>query len=256
MKKVLSEAHSKLEPKSQKEIDLKSGSSDNEEVLRLSKDGVKRFLREETLFHGASSEALERLTEIAVQKIVLKDNTLFAMGQPCDALHFVVEGCGLLVQTAPDGRQRILHRASAGDMVGCVALLKGKEYPATFIAESECVILSFPRDRLMGVFAKEPMLSLSVMNACVERLRMMASLVESMSFDDTEHRLWDFLVEASTNSGASNFPRVLDPMPTREHIANAIGTVREVVSRRLSRLADSGHLKIDGRRLILLKPLK
>jgi hypothetical protein len=33
-----------------------------------------------------------------------------------------------------------------------------------------------------------------------------------------------------------------------------IGTVREVVSRRLSRLAESGHLKIERKRLVLLYP--
>ena len=52
------------------------------------------------------------------------------------------------------------------------------------------------------------------------------------------------------------YPRILEPLPTRERMANAIGSVREVVSRRLSRLVDSGHIKIEGRRLTILKPLE
>ena len=223
---------------------------------RLSKEGVERFLRDETLFHGVSQASIERLGEMAIQKVISKDMTFFFMGQVCDSLHFIADGCASLVKTAQDGRQRILHRAIAGDMGGAVPFFDRKEYPASFVAESECTILSFPRDRLLGLFASDPAVPLAIMGSLVERLRMMAALVEQMSFEDAEHRLWDYLVQASTNSGGPGFPRVLDPLPTREHIASAIGTVREVVSRRLSRLADSGHVRIDGRRLVLLKQLR
>jgi CRP-like cAMP-binding protein len=216
---------------------------------------VLLFLAEETIFRGAARATLERLVAIALQKIVQKDFTLFTMGQTCDALHFVAGGCGMLVKIAPDGRQRILHRALVGDMVGAVPFFDQQGSPASFIAESHCLVLSFPRDSLLALFASDPGLSLSIVGGLVDRLRMMVNLVEQMSFEDTEHRLWDFLLDNAKNSGSLGYPRTLDPLPTREHIANAIGTVREVVSRRLSRLVDTGHIKIEGRRLTLLKPL-
>jgi CRP-like cAMP-binding protein len=216
---------------------------------------VQRFLKDETLFHGVSQGAIERLGEIALQKVVPKDAVFFSMGQTCEALHFLVEGCGALVKLAPDGRQRILHRAVVGDMVGCVPFFDGGDYPATFVAESECIFVSFHRDQLLQMFSGNPDMSLAIMGGLVERLRMMASLVEQASFEDVEHRLWDYLKGTSTPAGAAEYPRVLDDLPTREFIASSIGTVREVVSRRLSRLSDSGHLKIDGRRLVLLRPL-
>ncbi len=227
----------------------------NAAVLRLSREGVERFLREETLFRSAAPASLPRLGEIAVQRVVPKDGMLFSMGRTCDSLHFVAEGSGLLVKTNPDGRQRILHRALPGDMVGAVPFFDGAGYPASFVAETECVVISLPREKLLALLANEPTLALSVIGGMVERLRMMVSMVEQMSFEDVEHRLWDYLVRSSTGPVDGEFPRVLDPIPPREHIASNIGTVREVVSRRLSRLADSGHLQIDGKRLTLLKPL-
>jgi CRP-like cAMP-binding protein len=84
----------------------------------------------------------------------------------------------------------------------------------------------------------------------------MVGLVEQISFEDTTRRLWDYLIQGSADQGGRGFPRVLDPLPTRERIAMAIGTVREVVSRRLSHLVQTGHVMIDGRRLVLLKPLE
>lgn len=243
-------------PNANRRVDSAVIIQDHEEMPRLSRDGVIRFLRDETLFRAVSGQAMNSLSDAALQKVVPKDGTLFTMGQTCDALHFVADGCGLLMKVAPDGQQRILHRAIAGDMVGAVPFFDGLEYPATFIAETECVVLSFPRTTLLSLFTNDPTLSLAVIGGLVDRLRMMSGLVEQMSFDDAEHRLWDYLLKSSRGPAQDGFPRVLDPIPTREHIANSIGTVREVVSRRLSKLADTGHLRIDGRRLELLKPLK
>jgi CRP/FNR family transcriptional regulator len=225
-------------------------------MSRLSKEDVRAFLASETLFRSTSPAAIERLADLALQRVVPKDHVLFTMGQQCEALHFVVEGCGLLVKTAPDGRQRILHRAVPGEMVGAVPFFDGRGYPAAFVAETEVVVVSFPRQELLKLFRDDSALALAIVGGLVDRLRMMAGIVEQLSFEDAEHRLWDYLLERSSAEGGSGFPRVFDPLPTREHIASAIGTVREVVSRRLSRLVDSGHIRIEGRRLVLLKPLE
>jgi CRP-like cAMP-binding protein len=225
-------------------------------VERLSREQVSQFLAEETIFRGAPPAAIGRLSDVPLQRLVKEGYALFSAGQPCEALHFVVEGCGILVKNAPDGRQRILHRAISGEMVGAVPFFDGLGYPVSFVAESECLVLSFPRERLLALFASDPALSLAIVGGLVERLRMMVSMVEQMSFEDTVHRLWDFLLQSSTPKAGDDFPRTLESLPTREHIANAIGTVREVVSRRLSRLVESGHIRIEGRRLVMLKPLK
>jgi len=236
-------------------VDPEQLSTDNEEVPRLSLEEVQKFLAEETFFRGVSEAAIASLSGIATQRVVPKDSMLFSMGQSCEALHFVAAGCALIVKTAPDGRQRILHRVTCGEMVGAVPFFDRKPYPASFTAESECVVLSFPRDRLLELLGVNPAFSLSIIGGLVERLRMMTSLVERMSFEDTAHRLWHYLLEASKGSG-DGYPRTLESLPTREHIASTIGTVREVVSRRLSSLVDSGHVKIEGRRLVLLRSLE
>jgi CRP/FNR family transcriptional regulator len=225
-------------------------------MARLSLDEVRRFLAEESLFRGASPAAIDRLAEAAIERTVPRGSTFFSAGQPCDALHFVASGSGLLVKVAPDGRERILHRAIPGDMVGVVPFFDGGEYPATFVADSDCVTLSFPRDRLLSLIEDDPRIALAIIGGIVGRLRKMTTLVEKMSFEDTERRLWGYLVDGSEPSGAGEYPRVFDPLPTREHLANAIGTVREVVSRRLSALVDSGHVRIEGRRLVLLRALE
>ena len=233
-------------------IDLGHGNAENIDVSKLSPDEVRSFLAEESIFRGACADAIEKLAVAAIQRSVPKGGSLFTMGQACEALHFVVEGTGLLVKIAPDGRERLLHRALPGEMVGAVPFFDGGDYPASFVAEFDCVVLSFPRDSLLAILKGDPRLPLSIIGALVDRLRTMVNLVERMSFEDTSHRLWNYLHETSLRSGAGEYPRVLDPLPTREKIALTIGTVREVVSRRLSHLARMGAIRIDDRRLTLV----
>jgi CRP/FNR family transcriptional regulator len=223
--------------------------------VTLSRDEVRRFLAADSLFRDASPAALDLLAEAAVEESAPAGSTLFSMGQSCNALHFVHSGSALLVKVSPDGRQRILHRAIAGDMVGAVPFFDGGDYPASFVAESDCSVLGFPREKLLALIGSDPGVALAIIGGLVARLRRMISLVEEMSFEDTGRRLWSYLVAESRASSEGEYPRVLEPLPTRETIANTIGTVREVVSRRLSRLLDSGHVRIDGKRLVLLKAL-
>ena len=64
---------------------------------RLSSDFLRDFFAEDTLFSGLGPESLRRVVAIARQTIVKKDEHLFLMGQPCDALHFMALGAALLV---------------------------------------------------------------------------------------------------------------------------------------------------------------
>ena len=70
------------------------------------------------------------------------------------------------------------------------------------------------------------------------------------------HKLVSDPAPQRVHRGLGSIAANLQRREERERIAESIGTVREVVSRRLSALVESGHLQIDGRRLALLKPLK
>lgn len=224
---------------------------------KLSKHDLGQFFAEDSLFSKVSEEALDRLAGITRQRLLRKGERLFSMGQASEALHFIVLGSALLIKTSPEGRQRILHRALPGEIVGAAPFFDGKGYPATFTAETDSLVASLPRDDLLSLLRTDLQVVLSIFSGVVGRLRMMTDLVEQMSFHDTTHRLWNFLVKesASEAGGGDEYPRVFESLPTREHIAESIGTVREVVSRRLSALVESGHVRIEGRRLVLLRGL-
>ena len=56
---------------------------DNEFVEKLTRDDIKQFLAEETLFSDVDESALDRLVSVARQTGLAKDRMLFSEGQPC-----------------------------------------------------------------------------------------------------------------------------------------------------------------------------
>jgi CRP/FNR family transcriptional regulator len=62
------------------------------------------------------------------------------------------------------------------------------------------------------------------------------------------HRLASFLLRLSQKEGKRSGAGVAITLPiSNQELASQIGTVRELVSRNLSRLQAEGMLKIDGR---------
>jgi len=69
------------------------------------------------------------------------------------------------------------------------------------------------------------------------------------------HRLAAFLLRLASREGVKSGRRLVVTLPdNNQEIAAQIGTVRELVSRNLSRLQAEGLIEIDGRNLTILDP--
>jgi CRP/FNR family transcriptional regulator len=80
------------------------------------------------------------------------------------------------------------------------------------------------------------------------RLRRLVGIIEELSFTTVRHRLASFLVRLAQKEGKRTAEGVEITVPvSNQELASQIGTVRELVSRNLSRLQAEGMIKIDGR---------
>lgn len=80
------------------------------------------------------------------------------------------------------------------------------------------------------------------------RLRRLVGIIEELSFTTVRHRLASFLLRLAQKEGKRSAAGVEITLPaSNQELASHIGTVRELVSRNLSRLQAEGILQIDGR---------
>jgi len=77
-------------------------------------------------------------------------------------------------------------------------------------------------------------------------------IIEELSFTTVRHRLASFLLRLARTEGKRAADGVEVTLPSsNQELASQIGTVRELVSRNLSRFQSDGFVRIDGRSVVI-----
>jgi CRP/FNR family transcriptional regulator len=84
------------------------------------------------------------------------------------------------------------------------------------------------------------------------RLRRLVGIIEELSFTTVRHRLAAFLVRLAKREGARTPEGIEVTLPaSNQELASQIGTVRELISRNLSRFQSEKLIQMDGRHLVI-----
>jgi CRP-like cAMP-binding protein len=189
---------------------------------------------------------LAAVAERCVEKVFLKGETVFLEGDTPKGLLVVRQGMLKIFKTGDGGREQILELEGPGRSVAELPLFDGLPYPASCAALEDAVVLQvLPRD-FRELLERHPALSRAVIASLSMRLRRMVMLVRELSLRDVRGRLADLLLQMA---GPGN--RVELPMSQQE-LASRIGTVREIVSRTLAKMAQEGVVRVEGRTVEIL----
>ena len=208
----------------------------------------RQALRAIPLFAALSPEELNALATIAVAKTYAAGEVLFLEGQACEGLFVIARGRVKIVKSTSSGRQVVLAVEPAPSTVAEIPIFDGDPYPAGVIALEETIALLVLRRELHSICLRHPEISLKMLATVGRRLRTLVGLVESITFGSVRQRLAQLLLEQAAQAAAPDFA-----LPgTHEELAFRLGTVREVVSRNLSRFQAEGLLRIERRQARLL----
>jgi CRP-like cAMP-binding protein len=200
------------------------------------------------LFKGLNAGELSELAAIAVEKRYQAGETMFYEGEPCTGLFVIAQGSVKIVKTSPSGRQVMLAVEREPSTVAEVPLFDGGEYPASVVALEDVSVYHLPTEEFRGLCRRQPDVMLKVVAVVGRRLRQLVQLVEGVTFGSVRQRLAATLLEFGAEAGDRPFP-----LPaTHEELALRLGTVREVVSRNLSRFQSEGFVAIQRREIRLL----
>lgn len=164
---------------------------------------------------------------------------LFEEGAPCQGFPMVLEGQVRVARGSPGGRRLELYRVTPGDL--CVVSLSSVLGQAALTAHGQTV----ERTRLVLLGAQgferwcqhEPFRRF-VFSVFAERLADLMSLAEAVSFQRLDQRL----AQALLGHGHSL-------QTTHQALADELGTVREMVSRLLSRFERAGWVRLARERI-------
>src|SRR5437667_9879970 len=131
----------------------------------------------------------------------------------------------------------------------------GGNYPASGAAVADATLLFVSKKDFQELCLTHPHVALKVLQVVGARLRRLVGIIEELSFTTVRHRLAAFLLRIAKHDGVQTDGKIVVTLPdNNQEIAAQIGTVRELVSRNLSRLQAEGMIAIDGRNLTILDP--
>jgi len=177
---------------------------------------------------------------------------VFSEGEPCAGLFVVESGSVRIFKSSAGGREQVLSIEGPGGSIAELPVFDGGNYPASVIAIEDTVLLFVSRQDFQALCLTHPQVSLKVLRIVGGRLRRLVGIIEELSFTTVRHRLSAYLLRMAKKEGRKVARGVEITLPTNnQELAAQIGTVRELVSRNLSRLQAEGLISIDGRTLVI-----
>ena len=214
-------------------------------------------LAKSVLFESLQADVLSELAEGALERRLKRGEILFSANDPSDGLYIVLSGSLRAFRVNLDGREQTIHIERAGGALAEVAVFDGGPYPSTAIAEEDSEVLFLGRENVRRFMLQHPEAALKALAIVAKKLRMVASMVEQLALMDVSQRLAKYLLVEATNSN----PKLKDGAGfslelSHSQIANRLGSVREVVTRGLQKLAREGIIQVRGHRILVLNVRK
>lgn len=200
-----------------------------------------------TMFAGLPPAALEALAARCRPRWFQPGELLFNEGDACVGVFVLSAGTVRIFKLSGGGRELTLHNEKAPSTVAEVPLVDGGPYPASVEAVSGVEAFFLPREDFLHVCEQHPQVALAALRAFGHRLRTLVELVEAVTFGGVRQRLARLLLDQAGQRG-----RELQYAGTHQQMALELGTVREVVSRNLSRFQSQDLIRIEPRRIVLL----
>jgi CRP-like cAMP-binding protein len=217
------------------------------EDFRLLKRDKATALKETQLFANLEESSLLELAEVVREVRLKRGEILFLVNEPAEKMFVIVSGSIRAFRVNAKGREQVIHVERAGATLAEVPVFDDGPYPATAAAEEDSVLLSLGRHDFKIICYQHPEVAWATLRILSARLRRHAELVDELSLHDVGPRLAKYLLGEIDMEGQEHAEGIcLNLQLTHQQLASRIGSVREVISRTLTRLEKEGLIRLEG----------
>lgn len=169
------------------------------------------------------------------------------------SLAFIVEGTLRVYTTSAQGRQATIRYAHKGDVVGLATLLAptsvGDDDVLAVQAMSACHLVRMSAHQFRQIAARDPDIMWGLFSELANTLISSQHMLAENVFQPVRSRVARHLLDMAKSEDGK---LVVHASP--QDIADAIGSVREVVSRATVRLRDEGVIQREGAAHVITDP--
>lgn len=216
------------------------------------KVNVKGILSQYELYQESDLELREELERHTVVTRYGRGDFVSKQGEQCTHVLFLGSGEIRAFLVGPNGREVTLYRLSPGQLcVGNVlTAMNGGIAAVNTRTTGPVTAATMPAAVFKKLLATSPALREGLFKSMSERMEVLLTLIEGITFQRMESRIAEYLIERS--EADDNGDTVLTS--THADIAADLGSAREVVSRVLKVFKNRGAVDV-GRKQIKLREL-
>jgi CRP/FNR family transcriptional regulator, cyclic AMP receptor protein len=217
---------------------------------RSMRQNNETVLRKTPLFAALSETEMRALCLRVSNRHFRRGELLFNEGDACAGLFLVASGKIRIFKMSAGGREQVLAMEGPGSSFAELPVFDGGNYPASASAVEDAEVLFISRKDFQNFCREHPDVALKVIAVVGSRLRRLVGIIEDLSFTTVRHRLIGLILRLTQTSGTASKEGVcVELTKSHQDLAAELGTVRELVSRNLSRLQAEGFLEVDGRKI-------
>ena len=202
------------------------------------------------------AEVVDELFDGAIESTIPAGKVAHLALEEGEYLELVLSGVIRVFVTAPDGRTMTIRYCRCGELLGAMSLFSdGFTEPATKQALVDTRLLRMSPARVRGLAARDLRVAGALLAELSERARGFVNEIPGTAFASVRQRVARQLLDLASVQHDGSDPRSeLAVRITQQELADAVGTVREVVVRALRQLRDAGIVRTERDRIVLLDP--
>jgi CRP-like cAMP-binding protein len=175
--------------------------------------------------------------------------TLYHPGDPV-GLHVVVAGLVRVALTSPEGRQVTVRYARRGEVLGAPIVVSGS-VPVTAQAVTDVAVARTPPDLLAALARNDSRVALWLAEELSRRVHGLLAELARNTFFPVRSRIARHLLDLAVGTQRGS---TLEARVSQQDLADAVGTVREVVTRTLAGLRAEGLVETERDRIRITDP--
>lgn len=216
---------------------------------------IATTLRKCPLFADMASSELNAIASITTTKSLVKGAYLFWEGAPVHGFYVVQKGAIKLHRLNMKGQEQVFHVFRATESFAEETLLSEAGYPADASATEDSRVLLIQKSAFLDLLKTHRELAFRLLKSLSQQVRSLMGLVDDLTLKDVNTRLANWLIQHCPNP-ESYQPQRLQLEMTKRLLASELGVTSETLSRTLARFRNHQLVRVEGRVVILICPVK
>ena len=214
-------------------------------------------LSEEDFFKDLT-KAREEFIDLAVRRVIKKNEFLFFENDPGDSCFYLEQGSVKIFAITLLGKEPTFMVRRSGELFGLAEVVEGQPRKCNAQAIGHSVVYEISKGDFETLLSRNYPLARKVITVLGKRLRFLCEQIGNLMVCDVTTRLIKLLIYLAYDNiidlETCVTPITLPLMLTQEQIAGMTGSCQQTVSETLKKLQEDGFIEVSRKEITLLRP--